>query len=173
MRSFDSFGSFEQHLLRVGAATTIALHLGVKEATEEIEKAAKAEIGVYQDAVHSDMGGAGTITSGVGLIPSWAQLAESTERKKEIMGFPLDAPLLATGEFRDKITSEVIGLKGVVGTTDERGVWFELGTPHMPPRAVFAPAAIRLEKKVLRILEDAAVAGVIGGDWLHAPLSKD
>jgi hypothetical protein len=166
MRSFDSFGEFEQHLLRVGAATTIALHLGVKEAAEEIEKAAKAEIGVYQDGVGTDRGD-------IGAIPPWAQLAESTERRKEIMGFPLDAPLLASGEFRDTITSEVIGLKGVVGTTDERGVWFELGTPNMPPRAVFAPAAIRLEKKVLRILEDAAAAGVIGGDWLHAPLSKD
>jgi hypothetical protein len=166
MRSFDSFGEFEAHLLRVVPKIVVGLHLGVREATKAIEAAAKAEIGVYQDGVGTDRGG-------IGAIPPWAQLAESTERRKEIMGFPLDAPLLATGEFRDSIESQVIGLKGVVGTKDERGVWFELGTPTMPPRAVFAPAAIHLEKKVLRILEEAAASALIGGDWLHPPLSED
>lgn len=166
MRSFDSFGAFSDHLLRIAAKTEVGLHLGVREATALVASAARAEIGVYQDGVGTDRGG-------IGAIPPWAQLAESTERRKEIMGYPLDSPLLATGEFRDSITSEVVGLKGVVGTNDERGVWFELGTDKMPPRAVFAPAAIRLETQVLRILEDAAAAALIGGDWMHAPLSKD
>src|SRR4051812_30577341 len=111
MRSFDSFGEFAEHLIRVGASTSIALHIGVKDATEALKAAAKAEIGIYQDGVGSHQGG-------IGAIPPWAQLAESTERRKEIMGYPLDAPLLVTGEFRDSITSDVVGLKGVVGTED-------------------------------------------------------
>lgn len=166
MRSFDSFGDFSDHLLRIAAKTEVGLHLGVREATELVAAEARAEIGVYQEGI-------GTERGGIGAIPPWAQLAESTERRKEIMGYPLDSPLLASGEFRDSITSDAVGLKGVAGTGDERGVWFELGTDRMPPRAVFAPAAIRMESKVLRILEDAAVAALIGGDWMNAPLARD
>lgn len=166
MRSFDSFGDFAEHLARIASAAPVALHRGVQDATEVVLEDARDEIGKYQDAIASDRGG-------VGLIPAWEQLAPSTEKQKERAGYPLDAPLLASGGFRDKITKGVVGLQGVVGTEDERGVWFEMGTPHMPPRAVFAPAAIRNEAKVLRILAEAAMAGLIGGDLMFVPLSSE
>ena len=166
MRSFDSFGSFAEHLVVVAGTTKIALHEGIKKSVALIEKTAKAEIGVYQDAV-------GTFQNDIGVFPAWEQLAESTERQKEAMGYPLDSPLLASGEFRDTIDGKAIGLNGVVGSNDQRGVWFEQGTVHMPPRPVFGPAAVRCEDKVLRILAEAAMIGIIGGDWLHAPLSFD
>lgn len=164
MRSFDSFDAFASHLAIVSGATKIALHEGVKKSVELIQATAKAEIGVYQD-------GFGTTQGDIGAFPAWAQLAESTERQKEIMGYPLDSPLLATGEFRDSIVKEAVGLKGVVASDDELAMWHEMGTDRMPPRPVFGPAGARCEEKVLRILGEAAMIGIIGGDWLHAPLS--
>lgn len=165
MRNFDSFGAFADHLFLVSAKTKIALHEGVKQACEAVEKTAKAEIGVYQDAV-------GTLQDDIGVFPAWAQLAESTERQKEAMGYPLDSPLLASGEMRDSIKSEVVGLNGVVASDDQLLVWDEQGTEHMSPRPVMGPAAVRNEDKVLRILSEAVGAALIGGDWMHAPLGS-
>lgn len=163
MRSFDSFGAFAEHLVVASGAMKIALHEGVKKATELVQATAKAEIGVYQDAV-------GTFQNDIGAFPAWAQLADSTERQKERMGYPLDAPLLASGAFRDSIVKEAVGLKGVVASDDDVAMYHEMGTDKMPPRPVFGPAGVRCEDKVLRILGEAAMIGLIGGDWLHAPL---
>jgi hypothetical protein len=165
MRNFDSFGAFAVHLLLVSAKTRIALHEGVKKACEAVEATAKAEIGVYQDAT-------GTFQGGIGVFPAWQQLAESTERQKEAMGYPLDAPLLANGDARDSITHDVSGLQGVVASDDQVLIWHEQGTERMPPRPVFGPAGVRNEDKVLRILSEAVGAALIGGDWMHAPLGK-
>ena len=121
MRSFDSFGAFADHLVRIIPATKIALHEAVKESTKLVQQTAIEEIGVYQEEV-------GTLQDDIGVFPAWAPLAESTERRKERMGYPLDAPLLASGAFRDSIKREVVGLKGVVGSDDEVGIYHELGT---------------------------------------------
>jgi len=163
MRSFDSFGDFAMHLLAVKGATEIALHHAVKDSARMIEKTAKEEIGVYQHEV-------GTAQDDIGVYPAWAPLAESTERQKERMGYPLDAPLLASGDFRDSIKSQTIGLKAVIGSDDPVGVYHELGTDKMPPRPVFGPAAVRNEERVLRNLFEAAGAALIGGDWMLRPL---
>lgn len=164
MRSFDSFGAFATHLVTVAAAEKIALHEGLKKAAELIEATARAEIGVYQNGV-------GTFQGDIGMFPAWAQLAESTERQKERMGYPLDSPLLASGAMRDSFSHQVAGLKAIIGSDDPVAVYHETGTPNMPPRPVFGPAAARNEDKVLRILGEAAAAGLIGGDWMSAPLS--
>ena len=166
MRSFDSFGAFASHLTIVAAAERIALHEGLKKAAEMIEATAREEVGVYQDAV-------GTTQGDIGVFPAWAQLAESTERQKERMGYPLDAPLLASGEMRDSFSHHVMGLKAVIGSTDPVAVYHETGTERMPPRPVFGPAAVRNEDKVLRIVAEAAMAGLIGGDWMNAPLGGE
>lgn len=166
MRSFDSFGAFADHLVRVIPATKIALHEAVKESTKMVQKTAIEEIGVYQEEV-------GTLQDNIGVFPAWAPLAESTERRKERMGYPLDAPLLARGDFRDSIEQEAVGLQGVTGSDMEIGIFFELGTEKMPPRPVFGPAAVRNERKILRIMHDAVGAALIGGDWMHAPLDHE
>ena len=166
MRSFDSFGAFADHLVVVAGSEKIALHEGLKKAAELIEATARAEIGVYHDAV-------GTTQGDIGVFPAWAQLADSTERQKEAMGYPLDSPLLASGEMRDSFSHKVTGLNAVIGSDDPVAVFHETGTENMPPRPVFGPAAVRNEDKVLRILTEAAAAGLIGGDWMHAPISKD
>jgi HK97 gp10 family phage protein len=166
MRSFDSFGAFAEHLVIVAASEKIALHEGLKKAAELIEATARAEIGVYQGEV-------GTFQDDIGVFPAWAPLAESTERQKERMGYALDAPLLASGDMRESFSHQVVGLKAVIGSDDPIAVYHETGTENMPPRPVFGPAAVRNEDKVLRILTEAAAAGLIGGDWMHAPISKD
>src|SRR5690349_9511426 len=93
----------------------------VERAAKMIQKRAKAMIGKEHDI--------------------WPELAESTIEDKARHGFKTPAPLLRTGELRDSIEITVSGNEAAVGTNDERGPWFELGTSRMPPRPFLVPAA--------------------------------
>jgi hypothetical protein len=71
---------------------------------------------------------------------SWPPLAESTLRDKEAKGFPVPSPLLRTGEMRDSIRRELdpIALEVIVGSSDPRALWQEMGTSRIPPRPFLA-----------------------------------
>lgn len=157
--NFDSLASFASHLLTLQAAEALALREGLDKAAAAVEATAKSEIGVYQDAVAP--------------FPAWADLADSTEREKERLGYPLDAPLLRTGELRDSISHEVSGLEAAIGTPSQVMVYQELGTDTIPPRPVLGPAAIRNEDTIQRILGRAAVTGLLGGASVPRGLGYD
>lgn len=161
-REFDNFGDMAKRLLLSAASTTPALHYAVRDAVKLVAKTAKAEIGVYQDQVVAPNGD-------IGFFPAWAQLAESTERDKEAHGYPLDSPLLRTGEFRDGIKGEAQGLKGIVGSDADFAYWHEMGTEHMPPRPVFGPAGARNEKEIQRLFMEAIAGALIFADTVHKP----
>jgi phage gpG-like protein len=148
MRHFNSMGDFGLHLVELAAKEVVALKAGLEVAAKHVEKTAKDEIGHYQEAV--------------GSFPAWAPLADSTEKEKARLGYPLDAPLLRTGELRDEITHEVEGLEAVVGSHDPVMVYQELGTPTIPPRPVLGPAALHEKQAIERILGAAAVSGILG-----------
>lgn len=145
------------------AALEVALHKrladGLEDVAESIVQTAKDEIGFYQPAV--------------GPFQDWAPLAESTEADKARKGFPLEAPLLRTGEFRDTWEHEVSGFQAVVGSKDKRAPWFEFGTVNMPPRPVLGPAVIHNEHTIRRILGRAAVIGITEGTAVHKTLGYD
>lgn len=145
------------------AALEVALHRrladGLKEVAESIVQTAKDEIGFYQPAV--------------GPFQDWAPLAESTEADKARKGFPQEAPLLRTGEFRETWEHEVRGFEAVVGSKDKRAPWFEFGTVNMPPRPVLGPAVIHNEHTLRRILGHAAVTGITEGTAVHKSLGYD
>ncbi|KAF1004376.1 MAG: hypothetical protein GAK28_04083 [Luteibacter sp.] len=156
MKSFDSLGDMAAHLLTMATAEAVALHHGLEAAAEQVELTAKGEIGTYQDAI--------------GPFPGWAPLADSTEDQKARMGYPAESPLLATGDMQKSITHEVQGLEAVIGTPDEKALYHELGTPRMPPRPVFGPALMHNRDRVERLIGEAAVAGILGGELTDAAL---
>jgi len=125
------------------ASTSIAteLEVGFHIIVKEIEEAAKEEIGVYQPAY--------------GPFEAWAQLAESTKADRVRQGYTEDDPLLRSGELRDSIESEVIGLAAIVGTKSQIGFWQEVGTENIPPRPFIGPAYVR---KIDPLIESIGLA---------------
>ncbi len=105
------------------------LALGVKEFAEEVEKTAKEELGNYQPAY--------------GPFNAWDSLAESTKEDRANQGYPEDEPLLRSGELRDSIEHEVMGLSAIIGTKSQIGFWQEVGTDKIPPRPFMGPAYVR------------------------------
>lgn len=142
------------------ASMEIAVHKrlteGLEEVAQRIVQTAKDEIGFYQSAV--------------GPFQDWAELAESTEADKARKGYPLEAPLLRKGDFRDSWEHETHGFEAIVGSKDERAPWFEFGTVNMPPRPVLGPAVVHNEHEIRRILGRAAVRGITEGVAIHKSL---
>lgn len=157
MKEFRSLADFASHLTRLAAvAPTVTNHM-VEQAAEKVEKVAKSEIAHYQPAV--------------GPFPKWEDLTPETEFDKIRKGFPVDAPLLRTGEMRASISHKTSGNEAVVGSTDEKMVWHEQGTVHIPPRPVLGPAGIR-GMADMQARFAATVAAWLGGRSWRKPRLK-
>jgi hypothetical protein len=67
----------------------------------------------------------------------WPQLAESTQRERERLGFAANEPLLRTGDLRESIEYTVLPREAAVeiGSNDKIAVYQELGTSRIPPRS--------------------------------------
>jgi hypothetical protein len=155
-KDFKSFGALASHLAAIQLGEAIALHKGLELAAKRIEATAKNKIGEYQD--------------GVGPFVAWADLADSTEKEKERLGYPLDAPLLRNGDLRESIGHEVGPLEAIVGSTEDVMVYQEMGTEHIPPRPVLGPAAIENEEEIVTLVGAASVAGLLGGSEISSVL---
>jgi phage gpG-like protein len=156
MKEFHSFGAFAAHLLTRVAATSEAMHLGLRRVAEKIEHDAKEQIGHYQEAV--------------GPFPEWAPLAESTVEDRIAQGYSPDEPLLRKGDLRDSIKHEVGVLEAVVGSTSPIAPYQELGTDKIPPRPFIGPAAFKNKEHIHEALGVATVVGIAGGKTLDAAL---
>ena len=159
MVEFKTLGDLALHFASLPAQQVIELQHGLEVCARKIEKTAKDEIGHYQDAA--------------GPFPAWAELADSTEQDKAAHGYPVDAPLLRSGEMRDTITHEVHGLEAVIGSTDPKMVYHEFGTSKMPPRPVMGPAAFRNKDFVLKVIGKAVMSGLVGGERIHPSLGYE
>lgn len=149
MREFKNIGEMIAHIAVMDAAVTLELRHSLKKCAVDIETNAKSEIGEYQPRV--------------GSFAAWEPLADSTEAEKARLGFPLDAPLERTGELRDSISYQVEGLEAVIGSDSDIMVYQELGTEHIPPRAVMGPAAIHSHKFIEKTLGKAVAEGILYG----------
>jgi len=125
---------FAREMSSASASIATGLEAGFRVIVKEIEETAKEEIGVYQPAY--------------GPFDAWVPLAESTKADRVRKGYTEDDPLLRSGELRDSIESEVIGLAAIVGTKSEIGLWQEVGTSNIPPRPFIGPA---YAKKIQRL----------------------
>lgn len=160
---FKSLGDLALHFATLPTRQVHELQVGLEKCARRIEKTAKDEIGHYQ--------------SGVGPFPAWDALADSTEQEKASKGYPVDAPLLRSGDMRDEITHDVDGLEAVIGTKDTDAgrilIYHEVGTSKMPARPVLGPAAFRNKDFVLKLIGEAALSGLLGGERIHPALGYD
>lgn len=120
---------FAREMSSASASIATGLEAGFRVIVKEIEETAKEEIGVYQPAY--------------GPFDAWVPLAESTKADRVRKGYTEDDPLLRSGELRDSIESEIVGLAAIVGTKSEIGLWQEVGTDRIPPRPFLGPAYVR------------------------------
>lgn len=153
---FKSLGSLALHMASQEVALLASLHAALEKCAVKVETTATDEIGHYQ--------------SSVGPFPAWADLADSTEERKAKMGYPSDAPLLASGDMQKSITHTTHLLEAVIGSTDEKMIYHEFGTLKMPARPVMGPAVFRNKEYIRRVLGLATVTGLIGGSAIHASL---
>ncbi|MDQ0124705.1 hypothetical protein J2W17_003659 [Pseudomonas lini] len=156
---FKSLGSLALHMAAQEVVLLASLRAGLEKCAVKIEATAKGEIGHYQ--------------SGIGPFPAWADLADSTESQKSKMGYPSDAPLLASGDMQKSISHTTHALETVIGSTDEKMVYHEFGTLKMPARPVMGPAVFRNKEYIRRVLGMATVSGLIGGLAIHKSLGYD
>lgn len=131
----------------------------LEHVAQKVEATAKAEIGVYQEAI--------------GPFPAWPQLAQSTQDERERLGFSANDPLLRTGELRDSIGHSVSGLEAEIGSDSDIMVYQEMGTSRIPPRPVLGPAAEHNHDVILKELGGAVVAGLLGQAAIHSSLGYD
>ncbi|MGE4824348.1 hypothetical protein [Yersinia enterocolitica] len=157
--NFNSLADFALHFAVIHSEQERAIADGLETVALKIETTAKAELGQYQ--------------SSVGPFPGWDNLADSTEQQKVANGYPLDAPLLASGEMRDSITHEVSGMEAVIGSTDQKMVFHEFGTAKMPPRPVLGTAVVHNGEFIKKIIGKAVVNGLVGGARIHPSLGYD
>lgn len=95
--------------------------------------------------------------------PEWPALQPETIARK-MRG---NTPLLETGELRASIEWNAEGNKGFVGSNNDKALWHELGTSHIPPRPFLMGAAIRMEPLIHAMAAKATMA-VLAGRGLHS-----
>lgn len=113
-----------------------------------VEEEAKKEIGTYQAAAAPFAG--------------WAELADATKDDRVRQGFSEDEPGLRTGAMRDSIDHASDHTGAVVGSDDDKLVWFELGTSKQPPRSVLGTAVVHKEPEITHTLGSAYHATLVG-----------
>jgi|GEM_PF-6223993 phage gpG-like protein len=120
---FEHMGQLAEHLTGIVEHMEggDAIHNALEKIGEHLEKKAKEKIGNYQWG--------------------WAKLEQSTEEAKARMGYPTNAPLLASGDLRESIGHEVEDHSVIIGAKDEVMKYHEFGTEHIPPRPVFQSLA--------------------------------
>ena len=163
--SFGSLGAFAVHLAARHIEIRRELERGLDHALERIEETARSEFGTYQPAA--------------GEFAAWAPLADATQEQREALGYTPNDPLLRTGDLMNAVEREIdkAGLEGAVGVREgQLGTVMlaqEVGTSRIPPRPVLGPAAYRNVALVKRLAGAAVIAGIIGGDQIHAALGYD
>jgi phage gpG-like protein len=73
-----------------------------------------------------------------------------------------DTPLLDTGQFQGSITHIANQHEAWIGTNDQRGWWFEMGTRKMPPRPFLSPALALKAHEVVVCFSSPVFATILG-----------
>lgn len=158
---FNSLDELAAHLEKSLLIYRQNIERGMERSARQIEKTAKEMIGHYQDET--------------GPYPAWDQLADATEYQKAKQGYPVDAPLLRTGEMREAITHESAGFEAIIGVKGEGAgqilKYHEFGTLHIPPRPVLGPAGFKSETYIKKTIGQAVMTSLFEGTPI--PLDGD
>lgn len=121
------------------------MEIAIESSANKVSDTVKSKFGHYQP--------------GIGGLPAWQQLAESTIKQKERAGGGED-PLIgyypegkkrrkvkeksnskgSSAKLKDSIKVKRSGLIAFVGTDDPIAKYHEFGTSHIPPRPFLRPA---------------------------------
>lgn len=117
-----------------------------------IENVTKDKLGNYQKAS--------------GPHPEWAPLADSTREQRAAQGYTPNDPLLRSGKMKASVSHEVWGLEAAIGSPLPEMLYNEMGSRDgtLPPRPSLGPAAFESRARVLAILGNASVRGVMNAD---------
>lgn len=131
-------------LMHIANTLPAARHHALNAAGQIVEDEARRLIGTYD------------------YNPTWPELADATKEDRVAQGFSENEPLLRTGELRDSIHHVVVGDTVHVGSDNDKAVWQELGTVHIPPRTFLKGAVINTVHQIEHIT----------GRTMHAHLSS-
>lgn len=165
---FKSPGEFAAFLTRRARRAQDIRKRALKLGADLVLREMRREVGRYQ--------------AGDEGFPDWPQLAARTVAEKQRKGYATpgnDRPLLAKGNMRDALGSEVAddGFSAVAGgkeSEDRTGrmspvvLWQERGTKngdgsvHVPARSFVARAGFRTGEKAAGEIAKAIVAGLFG-----------
>ena len=161
MKSFENMGQFAAELVAIEVGFHMQLARGLEKIGSIVEKTAKDEFGVYQEAI--------------GPFPRWEELADSTKQDRVSKGFTENDPLLRSGALRDTVghQTDADKLETVIGSTSDIAVYQELGTEKIPPRPFLGPAVESNHEAIKKIVGGAAVKGLLGGGSIPAELEYD
>lgn len=175
MREFATIEGFIKFLATIPATVERVTETGLEAAAALIEKTAKDEIGIYQEAVGPfndwvPLSGAtldGFYAEGIGYVPG-----------KEELGYaPPDNPLLRTGELRDSYEHTVSGYEASIGSHSLIALWQEMGTPDarfpIPPRSILGGAAYRCEHIVVDMMVSPCIRALAGLPPRNRPQAEE
>jgi len=148
MKSFTSFSGFAAEFAGAAFALEELNYRMLEHAAVSIEKRAKEKIGNYQNDA--------------GQFVAWAELAESTKQDRENQGYPENEPLLRSGELRDSIEHQTVGLVAHVGSNSDVAVFQELGTDKMPPRSFLGGAAHEKAPEIVEMIGENVALHLAG-----------
>jgi hypothetical protein len=88
-------------------------------------------------------------------------LAESTQIERLGLGYTANDPLVRSGELRDSVMPEVVGVFGsefaAAGSEDPRSGWLEFGTATIPARPSFEIGLMETEMVAKGVSLNASV----------------
>lgn len=156
MREFRDVKAFVAFMERQAARLPLAQAEGLTRGAEIIRHEAQHALG--QDEWEP----------GEPFLSPWLPLADSTNRERERLGFPPDEPGLRTGDMRYSVDVSAGSREAVVGSNEDKAVWFERGTypdgaMHQPPRSFLGGAAFRTRERVVPAIVAPIVRVLAGG----------
>lgn len=134
-----------------------ASHKGFEHVAKVVEAEAKKEIGNYQRGNN-------------GPFVDWEELHDATKEDRSAKGFSENDPGLRTGGMRDSIKHASDHEGAVVGSDDDKLVWFELGTSKQSPRSVLGVSVVHKEHDIKALLGGSVVTALIGHDVFHGEI---
>lgn len=132
-------------LTQLGVGIPAAQHEGLEKAAVIVETESKRVIGTYEYG--------------------WPPLKPETVARKANG----DTPLLETGAMRESIQHNSDTNDAHIGSNEDKALWQEMGTVHIPPRSFLAEAARRKEKEVVDAIGDAVFIHLVGGGGMIGP----
>lgn len=117
----------------------MATRLTLDEMVATFERMAVEAVGITVEAARITAPiMAESVRTTIGDLNELAPLADSTIVRKAKMGYDQpEAPLIATGELRDSVTSSALGNVATAGSDEKKALWHERGGVHYPPRPAF------------------------------------